>query len=286
MKTLRFGAIGVIVALALSACGSGAATEKAASGNALYDALPRSVQDAGTLKVGGSATVAPYLSKEGTAFVGLEKDLIDALGQTLGVKVELLDIGFAGLVPALQSRKIDVAMSDFTDTAERQQAVTFVDYTKSFSVVLAQAGNPKNLKTVDDLCGTTVASTVGTTSEKLADQQKAKCEEAGRPSVNVLRLENSPTTKLQVQSGRAAALMIDYVIGQHIAGQGQGAVIGEPFYLQYHGAAVRKDNEKLRDALVAAFTKMMADGTYTKILAKWKVDKLAMDKPLVNAATS
>jgi polar amino acid transport system substrate-binding protein len=286
MKTLRFGAIGVIVALALSACGSGAATEKAASGNALYDALPRSVQDAGTLKIGGSATVAPYLSKEGTAFVGLEKDLIDALGQTLGVKVELLDIGFAGLVPALQSRKIDVAMSDFTDTAERQQAVTFVDYTKSFSVVLAQAGNPKNLKTVDDLCGTTVASTVGTTSEKLADQQKAKCEEAGRPSVNVLRLENSPTTKLQVQSGRAAALMIDYVIGQHIAGQGQGAVIGEPFYLQYHGAAVRKDNEKLRDALVAAFTKMMADGTYTKILAKWKVDKLAMDKPLVNAATS
>jgi polar amino acid transport system substrate-binding protein len=63
-------------------------------------------------------------------------------------------------------------------------------------------------------------------------------------------------------------------------------VIGEPFYPQYHGAAVRKDNEKLRDTLVAAFTKMMADGTYAKILAKWKVEKLAMDKPLVNAATS
>jgi polar amino acid transport system substrate-binding protein len=283
MKAL---AIGATVALLLSACGTGAASEQAASGNALFDALPRNIQDSRTLKIGGSATVAPYLSKDGSDFVGLEKDLMDALGTAMGVKIKLLDTSFAGLVPALQSRKIDVAMSDFTDSVERQQAVTFVDYTTSYSVVFARKGNPKNLRGTDDLCGATVAATVGTTSEKLADKQDAQCKDAGKPKVNVLRLENNPTTKLQVESGRADGLFIDYVIGRHWAEQGQGAVVGEPFFPQYHGAAVRKDNEKLRDALVAAFTQLMADGTYTKILTKWKVEKLAMPKPLVNAAKS
>lgn len=286
MKALRFGAIGVIAALVLSACGSGAASQQSATGNALFDALPRNIQDSRTLKIGGSATVAPYLSKDGADFVGFEKDLMDALGSALGVKIELLDTSFAGLVPALQSRKIDVAMSDFTDSKERQEAVTFVDYTTSYSVIFTQKGNPKNLRGTDDLCGATVAATVGTTSEKLSNQQDTKCKDAGKPEVDILRLENNPTTKLQVQSGRAAGLLIDYVIGRHWAEQGQGEVVGEPFHPQYHGAAVRKDNEKLREALIAAFTQLMADGTYAKILEKWKVQKVAMPKPLVNAATS
>jgi polar amino acid transport system substrate-binding protein len=177
-------------------------------------------------------------------------------------------------------------MSDFTDTKDRQKSVTFIDYASSFSALLVQKGNPKHIQSVKDLCGATAAAVEGTGSEKLAVQQDANCRNAGRAGVNVLRMDSSATAQTQVRTGRADGLLIDYVLGQYVAAKGQGKVVGEPFYPQFHGAAVRKGNDALRDALLAGFTEIIGDGTYGKILDKWKVQKMAMPAPLVNAATS
>jgi polar amino acid transport system substrate-binding protein len=279
------GALLVVVALLVAACGGGASADSAPSGNPLHDMLPESVQQSGTLTIGGSTAVAPYLYKDGATVVGFEKELMDALGSALGVRIEFVDTGFPALVPGLQSRKLDVAMGDFTDTPERQQAVDFIDYTTSYQILLVQRGNPKGLRSVDDLCGATVASAVGSLSDKLAVEQDTRCTDTGRPGVTVLRLEDAANTTLQVQTARADAVIIDYVIGRHIAENSEHSeVAGEPFYEQFHGAAVRKGNDELRDALVAAFTEIIRNGSYGKILEKWEMQRLAMPAPIVNAA--
>ncbi|MGW2083294.1 ABC transporter substrate-binding protein [Streptomyces sp. NPDC001939] len=286
-RAIPLGAVCTAVALTLSACGSGTSAKSAASGNPLHDKLPKSVQDAGTLKIGGSATIAPYLYKDGSKIVGFEKDVMDALGKELGVKIQFSDTGFPALVPGLQSRKIDVAMGDFTDTKERQQAVTFVDYFTGYQTVFVQKGNPKKLRSTYDLCGTSVASAVGTLSAQLTEQANIKCKDAGKPGVKVLQLEDAAAAMMQLPSKRADAMIIDFVIGRHLAQTSQyGDVAGDPFHEQFHGAAVRKDNGEMRDALVAAFKEIIRNGSYGKILEKWDMQKLAMSAPIVNAAKS
>ncbi|AGP52278.1 hypothetical protein M271_03235 [Streptomyces rapamycinicus NRRL 5491] len=272
--------------LVLTACGSGLSGEPPTHGTALRAALPDNIRSAGVLKIGGSSTVAPYLYYKGGGSVGVEKDLMDALSRVLGVRIHLADIGFAGLVPALQSKRIDVAMGDFTDNAERQQSVDFVDYTTSYSMMLVADGNPKGLERRSDLCGSSVSATVGSVTEQLSDQQDKACRAAGKKGVRVLRMDNNAATWTQVHTGRADAMLIDYLIGKYVADQGQGDLVGTAFHPQFHGAAVRKGDTVLRKALAAGFRQLMRDGTYNKILKKWKAARLAMSQPITNASTS
>jgi polar amino acid transport system substrate-binding protein len=178
-------------------------------------------------------------------------------------------------------------MGDFTDTEEREKVVDFVDYTKSFQALLVQKGNPKGFRTADDLCGANVAAGKGSLSEKLATEQAHKCKDAGKPQLNVLSFEDAAASTLQVQNGRADAVIIDYVIAAYSSKQsGKTEVVGDPFHAQFHGAATKKGNEGVTKALVAAFDQIIKDGTYGEILKKWELDRLAMEKPILNAATT
>jgi polar amino acid transport system substrate-binding protein len=274
------------LALAVSACGTG--PDRAAQARApLHSELPAKIRETGLLKVGGSTTVAPYLYRDGSDVEGLEKDLMDALAGQLGVRIQFFDSGFAALVPGLQSGKLDVVMGDFTDTKERQQAVSFVDYTTSYQTLFVQNGNPRRLRKAADLCGDTVAAGVGSLSAQLAEAQDAQCRHAGRSGVKVLELDNAAAGMMQVRTGRAQAVLIDYLIGRHVAENSRnGQVAGTPFHKQFHGAAVRKGNARLEKAMLDAFRSIMADGQYEKILRKWGIEKLALPAPIVNGGTS
>lgn len=289
VRVLSVALAATVSLLPLSACGGGAASgdSGSAADGSPASLLPKDIRDRGTLQVGGSTSVAPYLYQESGEVKGFEKDMMDAIGKVLGVKISLADTGFAALVPAVQSGRIDVAMGDFTDTEEREKVVDFIDYTKSFQALLVQKGNPKSLKGTDDLCGANVAAGKGSLSEKLANEQAQKCKDAGKPQLKVLSFEDAAASTLQVQNGRADAVIIDYVIAGYSAKQsGKTEVVGEPFYDQFHGAATKKGNDALSKALVAAFQQIIDDGTYSEILKKWDLDKLAMDKPILNGATT
>ncbi|MCX4831043.1 ABC transporter substrate-binding protein [Streptomyces sp. NBC_01016] len=286
-KLLRPALTAVALALTLAACGADPVARNVADSHPLHRLLPEHVRQSGKLKIGGSTNVAPYLYRDGSEITGFEKELMDALGEELGVEIEFYDAGFTALVPGLQSGKLDVAMGDFTDTKERQQAVTFVDYTTSYQTLFVQKGNPKRLKTADDLCGTTAAATVGSLSGELAAQQDTTCRKAGRAGVKLIEMDNAAATMMQVRTGRADSVVIDYVIGRYVAEHSDaGDVAGARFYEQFHGAAVRKDDAPLRKALGAAFEEIMRNGSYERILKHWDMGQLAMDAPRVNAATS
>src|SRR5262249_16717068 len=98
--------------------------------------LPPETRKSNVVKEGGPTDLAPYPSVNGKNLVGVEADFMTALGRTLGVKFEVTNTKFAAMVPGLQSRRIDVAMADFSDTPERQKQVTFVDYTRAGQILV------------------------------------------------------------------------------------------------------------------------------------------------------
>lgn len=246
--------------------------------------LPASVRDSGVLKVGGETSLPPYLFLKDGKLTGIEANIMDALGKSLGLKVEVTNTKFAAMVTGLASQRFDVAMSDFSDTVERQKQVTFVDYTQSGQILVVTAGNPKGIKSLDDLCGKSAAGPSGSLSVELAKQQSDKCVAEGKPEIDVKQYPTAAETQLALQNGRTDAMAIDYAIGTYNVQQVPDKIelTGETFALGLHGAAVRPADKDLQAALEAGLNGLISSGVYQEILDQWEVPQMAMDKVLIN----
>lgn len=248
-------------------------------------ALPEEIRQAGALHIGGETTLPPYLYKGDGGITGIEADLMQALGATLDVKIDLTNTGFDSMIIGLTSNRLDVAMSDFSDTLERQKQVDFVDYTQTGQQLIVLKGNPEGIKTVADLCGLSAAGPTGSLSVDLAKRQSKKCEAEGKPKVDVQDYPSGSEAQLALENGRVNAMGTDYAIARYQVEQAKGKLetTGDLFEVGYHGAAVAKDDAELQEALTLGFEHMMEDGAYEKILDKWDVPQMAMDGPEVNA---
>ena len=78
------------------------------------------------LRVGTEALMPPFEFVTGSNEVsGFDIELAQRIGQALGKEVEIINMNFSALIPALQSGKIDLAISCFNVTEERKQEVDF-----------------------------------------------------------------------------------------------------------------------------------------------------------------
>ncbi|MEM6582224.1 MAG: transporter substrate-binding domain-containing protein [Pseudomonadota bacterium] len=82
---------------------------------------------AATLRVGVSADYPPLIFQQDGQIVGIEADNALALGKIIGREVELKNMPFESLMPALLTGEIDVIMSGYSVTAERSEKVIFTD---------------------------------------------------------------------------------------------------------------------------------------------------------------
>lgn len=292
----RTAAIGTALAvgmLLLTGCTS-------ASGNqhlSLHDQLPESIQDSGVIKVGSDLNYAPVESKgsNGEA-VGLDPDLAAALGKQLGVKFEIQDYTFDKLIPKVQAKEIDIAMSAITDTKERREGtdslgvqknegVDFVDYFIAGTSMLVEKGNPHGISSLNDLCGKTVALQKLTTQDTIITRQKAACKLRGS-DLTLKRYANDDLALAQLKAGNAEADLNDFPVAAYNAktvNNGKAfEITGPQMQPAPYGIMVHKDNTQLRDVLVKAMNAVIISGEYDKILAEWNLEQGAAQNAVVN----
>lgn len=254
---------------------------------AYEDLLPASIRQGQPLRIGADASTPPYLFvDENGDLQGMELDFMRAIGDELGVRIEVMATSFSGLVPSLLSGRIHVGMSNFSDTLERQKQVDFVDYTLSADRLLVGQGNPHRIGSTDELCGLRVSATQGTTSAAGTAALSDECVARGERPITVLLTPSLGDTMIQVQSGRADAMVTDQaqVTYQQTVTDGQVVPAGDRTGPNYHGVATTKGNADLRDALRLVFRELMANGTYDRILTEWGQTDLAIDEPIINGA--
>lgn len=271
-----------------------ASTTSATAGSSLFSTLPADLKSSKQLRVGSDIEYAPIeFYKEGTQETeGLDWDLAQAMGAKLGITVSFVDdTDFAGIIGALEAGRFDIVMSSMNDTAERRgKGVDFIDYFKAGSSILVQKGNPKGIKTVDDLCGTTVSVQQGTTQDTdILTPQVPKCQAAKKP-LNVLRFAKDTDALQQVKNGRAVADLEDFPVAAYNAqtsgaGKDFDVVAGQVGAVGSYGIAVPSKNTVLRDALQAALKAIIADGTYDQILARWNVSAGALNTASINGGS-
>jgi polar amino acid transport system substrate-binding protein len=290
-------AVGLAVAAMITgACSSGTKSTAAppvtvsARQAALAAMLPPAVARAKVLTVGSDISYAPNEFTDpgsGTA-KGMDVDLCGAIATEFGdLSCKFSNVTFDELIPGLQSSRFDLIFSSMTDNKGRQARVDFVDYFTAGTAILVTKGNPKKVQTLDDLCGQTVGLQRGTTQEDLAKQQNTRCP-AGR-SITILTFDKDTDALLALKAGRSVADMNDFPVAAYNAKTSGGGndfeVVGRQLASAPYGIGVRKDDNKLRDAIAAALKAAQSDGSYDRVLDKWSLSDGALKGAPVNSGT-
>jgi polar amino acid transport system substrate-binding protein len=275
-----------------SGTGTAASSSTAPGANAAVAKLvPSSIKSKGTITVAADASYPPneFVGPDGKTVVGMDADLLKALGAAMGVKVNIVNETFDSIIPGLASGKYDVGASSFTDTKEREKTVDFVDYFIAGESFFTKASGGVTVTGLSDICGKTVAVEKGTTEESDAQAQSAKCKKAGKGAVSVQSFNDQNGANLALSSGRAQLGFADSPVADYQVKKSNGAfkLTGPAFANAPYGLAVPKKSG-LAPAIEAALKAVMADGTYTKILTKWGIQSGALPaaKVKINGATS
>jgi len=96
------------------------------SGAVAQVASPKALVNAGKITYGVAATFAPFEYMQGDKLVGLDIEMLDAMAKTMGLGVEVMNMEFKGLIPALQSKRIDIINSGMYIRPEREEQVDFI----------------------------------------------------------------------------------------------------------------------------------------------------------------
>jgi polar amino acid transport system substrate-binding protein len=303
IKHQRFAALlatSAIAAFGLSACGSddddssstssgSAASTQAATTPATTIDVPAAIKSKGTLVVAADASYAPneFIGDDGKTVEGADVDLAKAIGQALGLKVDVKNAGFDSIIPGLAAKKFDLGMSSFTDTKEREQTVDFVTYYSAGTSFYTKANGGTDVTGLDDLCGKTVAVEKGTTQADDSTAQSKKCKAAGKAEVKVSTFPDQNGANLAISSGRAQIGMADSPVADYQVKKsgGQFKTVGTPYGTAPYGIAIPK-NSGLAEPVLDAVKQLIADGQYKQILTKWGIEDGAISDPVINGAES
>ncbi|MDX3929867.1 MAG: ABC transporter substrate-binding protein [Shinella sp.] len=231
--------------------------------------------ESGKLTYGVAASFAPFEYVHDGKLTGFDIDFIQGLAEKLKVEPSAMNMEFKGLIPALQGGRIDIINSAMYINADRSKQVDFVPYLEIGNNVMVQAGNPQGITGRDDtICGKTVAVTLGGISESQARADGERCKAAGLGEVKVLTLPTAQDSALSLSQGRADA-NYESTPGAIMALEkmpGVFEIAGEPFEMDTQiGIATPKGATELQAALTAAIKAMVEDGSYDKLIAKWKL---------------
>lgn len=217
------------------------------------------------LKVGSEASFAPFeFQDEGSKdYVGFDMDLVKAVGKQMGYEVQVQNVAFDGLIPALESGNIDLAISAMTITKERSEKVTFSSpYYKSGLSVVVKADN-NTIKEFKDLEGKKIAVQIGTTGADEAKKVK---------NAQIREFNSAPDAFLELKAGGVDAVVNDLPVNEYYiakAGGKDAKVVGQPLTSEEYGMAMSKKNTELAEKVNKALEELKKNGEYEKIYVKW-----------------
>ena len=214
------------------------------------------------LIVATDTAFVPFEYKDGDKYVGFDIDMWDAIATELGVTYQLQPMDFAGIIPALQTGQVDVALAGITIKPERQEVIDFSDgYYDSGLLLMVPADSA--IASAADLAGKTLAVKTGTSSSDYAEENFKDTE--------LRKFPNIDNAYLEVRTGGVEAAMHDtpnvlYYIAT--AGDGQVKAVGEQMMAHEYGIAFPQGSE-LTAKVNGALANMKADGRYDAIYEKW-----------------
>ena len=273
-KKLMSLALGAMMMLSLlTGCGSkteasapadSTPAEETPAESAAAASLLEKVKTSGKLVVGTEAQYAPYEFKDlNASFAGCDMWLAQQIADHLGVELEVVDMSFDGIIPAVKSGQVDLGIAAFTKTPERAEEIDFSDlYEKSAQLLIVKAGNADLYSTKESLAGQKVGAQKGTIQSQLI--------QTALPDSELFELEKYPALALEVQNGNIAGLVVDQAVGESLIATSNGGLEVSNFAFTSEEAAfgkavvAAKGSEDLLAEVNTVINQVVNDGSYLK----------------------
>lgn len=220
--------------------------------------------NADTLKAVTDPSFVPFemLDPASGKMVGFDMDILAEVSKRAGFEYQLKTMDFNGIIPALQTGNVDVALAGITITEAREKIVDFSDpYYDSGLRILVRANS--KVENIEDLDGLKVGTKIGSTSydflvSKLGDD-------------TITPYPGSADMYMALMSGAVDAVFYDAPnVGYFSSTKGKGRTktVGPLYEGQQYGIALVAGSPWVDD-INQALAEIKADGTYKTIYEKW-----------------
>jgi len=218
------------------------------------------------LKVGATPDGYPHYYKDGNEYRGYSVDILNAVAQKSGLKIEWVISDWVGVLGSLQTGKIDT-VGNFADTPERRKQYDFTEPYYYSAAQLAVSKSNTTIHGLSDLKGKTVAADLGSNYANVLKEFDPKNE------INLVTFDGRDVVINAVAQGKVDAFVSGQVIllGQIKQKNLPLKVTGETFGVKKVALPFRRDErgEALRKKVADAVEQLRADGTLKAISEKW-----------------
>ncbi|KLU64241.1 MULTISPECIES: basic amino acid ABC transporter substrate-binding protein [Desulfosporosinus] len=252
MRKVKVLMAAIMAGALLVGCGTTGTTSTSSSAG-------KSASQQEVIKLGADVTFPPFEMMKDGKVTGFDIDLIKAIAAQENLKIAdpIQTMDFQGLIPAIQTGTIDVAVAGMTITSAREQQVNFSKpyYHSGLSILVK---NDSTIKGLADLKGKTVAVKLGTTADIMLSKDQG---------IKIKRFNNIDDAYNELQNGGAQAVVFDNPVNLNYINTGHSnvKVVGSLLTGEDYGIAVTKQNSQLLQKINDGLDKLIANGQYEKI---------------------
>lgn len=204
------------------------------------------------------------MDQESGEMVGFDMDIISELAERAGFEYNLRTMDFNGIIPAVQTGNVDIAIAGITITDERAEIVDFSDPYYDSGLRILVGANDDSVQDLEDLNGKKIGTKVGSTSYDFL--QKNLGDDA-----DITPYPGSSDMYMALLGGSVDAVFYDAPnVGyfSQTKGEGRVKVVGDLYEGQQYGIVFVQGSEWV-EPVNEALAEMKEDGTYDEIHAKW-----------------
>lgn len=213
---------------------------------------------AGELLVCTDAPYPPFEEEVDGEWTGFDVEVMEAIGDELGLTVEWTVQPFDGIWLAPSAGTCDIVASAMTITEDRAEQALFSDpYFDADQSLLVKAGS--GVATLDDLVGQRLAVQTGTTGEIYASENAPE-------GVEIVSFDEPAAMFLALESDDVQGILQDLPVNADRAQQDDTMELAASYTTgEQYGFATSDDQTELMDAVNGALGTIMDDGTYDAI---------------------
>ena len=217
------------------------------------------VKEAGKLVVATSPDFPPFESLEDGKIVGIEVELMQLIGEKLGVEIVFEEMAFESVIPGIQACKYDCGMSGITVTPERAENVLFTDeYCLAAQCIVVTSDS--SIASKEDLAGKKISVQTATTAEEF-------CREAG---YDVDSYEANADAKTALTTGKVQAWVVDDLTAAAMCeGDDSVKILDKPLTTEPYAFAFAFGSEDLVEEIDKILAELIADGTVEALFEKY-----------------
>src|SRR5262249_2150704 len=230
------------------------------------------IKQRGVALVGTQADYPPFEFIQDGKIVGYDKDLLDSIIAAWGVKLEQIDLPFAGLLTGLMQKKFDFVCTALLILPERAQKLAITLPIASAPVGFWKRKGDAKVKSIDDLSGLIVGAVVppsGPTA--LMTAYNDGLAKSGKAAADIKYFQGSTDLSLALLNAQAdvwatTSLTMNAQLKKYPDKFVLVGNFGEPLY---YGWAVRPDDMSLRDAINIELRRLRDSGELERLQQKW-----------------